>query len=115
MSKPMAAVEDFYFYLRGSTPTLNESWEYMEEEYFEVIRELECSDIEGFRERLAKELADLMFTVYGVALAADIDLDAAFGLVAESNMTKAPATMESMGKIQKGPNYVAPDMTWSLL
>lgn len=58
---------------------------------------------------LAKELADEMYALYNEAESAGIDLDAAFAAVHESNMTKDP--MPGQGKVQKGPNYVAPDLS----
>ena len=57
---------------------------------------------------LMKELADLVNVCYGQALAVGGDLDVAFLLVHESNMTKERT---EVGKVQKGPDYVEPDMT----
>lgn len=67
-------------------------------------------------EHLIKELADLCYVVSGFAVEFGIDLDAAFELVSRSNLTKldengAPLEVADNGKIKKGPNYVAPDMT----
>ena len=53
-----------------------------------------------------------MFTLYGVAITVGVDLDEAFRLVAESNMTKQK-TPE--GKVIKGPDYIEPNMESALL
>jgi predicted HAD superfamily Cof-like phosphohydrolase len=60
----------------------------------------------------AKELADLLYVVYGTAAEMGIDLDAVFEAVHESNMSKLddngkPIRRED-GKILKGPNYKPP-------
>jgi len=63
---------------------------------------------------LAKELADLLYVVYGTGVALGIDLEAAFRRVHESNMSKlvdGKAVFREDGKVLKGPNYVEPDMT----
>lgn len=64
---------------------------------------------------LAKELADLIYVTYGTAVALGIDLDAALTAVHASNMSKLgpdgkPIT-DVGGKVLKGPNYKAPDLT----
>lgn len=64
---------------------------------------------------VAKELADLVYVVYGTALALGIDLDKAVRLVHDSNMSKLwpdgkPRYRESDGKVLKPPTYVVPDM-----
>lgn len=64
-------------------------------------------------EEVAKELADLVYVVYGTAIALGINLDEAIRRVHESNLTKLvdgkPEYRED-GKILKGPHYQAPDM-----
>jgi predicted HAD superfamily Cof-like phosphohydrolase len=67
------------------------------------------------RERLAKELADGVYVLYGCALSLGIDLDEAVRRVHDSNMSKLgpdglPIYRED-GKVLKGPNYFEPDMT----
>lgn len=67
-------------------------------------------------ENLAKELADILYVVYGCALVYGIDLDKAFATVHESNMSKLdPETGKPIfredGKVLKGPNYAPPDMS----
>ena len=115
-------VEQFYEEKRGSNPALLDAFLYFEEEFNEVAdlfygdfwsteplnRTKESID----RLSLAKELADVMFTLYGVAITAGINLDVAFQLVCDSNMTKE---LTPEGKVQKGESYIEPDMTEALL
>jgi predicted HAD superfamily Cof-like phosphohydrolase len=59
--------------------------------------------------KTAKELADVLYVVYGYAATMGIDIDYAFQLVHEANMTKLdemgnPVT-RSDGKVIKGPKY----------
>ena len=58
---------------------------------------------------LAKELADLVYVTYRMALVMGIDLDSVFTEVHRSNMSKLgddgkPLYRED-GKVLKGPNY----------
>jgi len=93
------------------------------EEYVELRGELVNLWEDLFRGRdtytsllyMAKELADLVYVIYGTAVALGIDLDKAVELVHTSNMSKVgddglPQYRED-GKVLKGPNYKAPDMT----
>lgn len=63
---------------------------------------------------LAKELADLLYVVYGFGESIGIDLDKVFAEVHASNMTKLgedgkPIRRED-GKVLKGPNYRPADI-----
>lgn len=115
-----AAVEEFYRTKRGSLPTLEEAWAYFLEEVAETgecLFDDDCcgevrDDHEIDREHLAKELGDAKFTLEGLAIAANIDLDEAFRLVVASNMTKE-RTPE--GKVRKSESYIAPNMASALL
>tara|TARA_X000000950_G_scaffold179348_1_gene217567 strand:+ start:7 stop:492 length:486 start_codon:yes stop_codon:yes gene_type:complete len=67
------------------------------------------------REHLVKELSDLVFVCYQFAAAFNIDLDEAMFRVFESNLSKLdehgmPIYRED-GKVLKGPNYHAPDLS----
>jgi len=79
------------------------------EEAGEVWEELERPVIS--KAKLTKELADLLYVVYGTALAFGLPLDPAFNRVHESNMSKLvdgkPLYRED-GKVLKGPNYQPP-------
>ena len=120
---PQQAVEEFYREKRGSAPSIPEALQYLEEEIIELAHELYCYDCDEFLseegeqddESVAKELADVMFTLYGVAIAADIDLDKAFRLVVESNMRKQKTPDGKVHKVQKGESYIEPDMSGALL
>lgn len=80
------------------------------EEYKEVMEAFEKDDLTN----LAKELADLIYVIYGTALACGFDLDNVFREVHRSNMSKLgedgrPIYRED-GKVLKGPNYFEPDV-----
>lgn len=92
------------------------------EEYHELKDELDgaflslTQDDEIFNlGKISKEMADLLYVVYGTAVALGIDLEEAFRRVHQSNMSKLgvdgrPIFRED-GKVLKGPNYYEPDMT----
>lgn len=70
---------------------------------------------EKLREALIKELSDLVFVCYQFAAAFNLDLDEAMSRVFESNLSKLdeqgmPIYRED-GKVLKGPNYHAPDLS----
>jgi len=78
------------------------------EEVNELLGELEAGNILGS----AKEMADVLYVVYGTAVSMGINLDFVFDLVHESNMSKLgrdgqPIKRED-GKILKGPDYWEP-------
>lgn len=61
------------------------------------------------KQKLAKELADLLYVVYGAADVFSIPIDEVFAEVHRSNMSKLggdgkPVRRED-GKVLKGPNY----------
>jgi len=64
--------------------------------------------------KVAKELADLLYVVYGTAASLGIDIDEVFAEVHRSNMSKVgpdgvPLYRED-GKVLKGPNYTPPNL-----
>ncbi|MFJ3672941.1 MazG nucleotide pyrophosphohydrolase domain-containing protein [Streptomyces sp. NPDC090106] len=71
--------------------------------------------VEGPLDRLAHELADVVYVAYGTALVHGIDLDAVLAEIHRSNMTKlAPdgtVSRRADGKVLKGDHYRAPDVT----
>ena len=73
------------------------------EEVNELIKAINSDNIEN----IAKELADVLYVVYGTAASYGIDIDEVFDRVHKSNMTKS-AEKNSYGKIKKGPNYEPP-------
>ena len=64
---------------------------------------------------VADALTDILYVTYGAGHAFGIDLDACFDEVQRSNMSKLGADGKPIyredGKVLKGPNYFAPDMT----
>lgn len=75
------------------------------EEFAEVVEAIQTEDYVN----IAKELADLLYVVYGTAVEYGIPLDAVFDEVHTANMTKTPAK-DAGGKVQKGPDYKAADV-----
>lgn len=83
----------------------------IDEEYKEVIEAIELRD----PYKIAKELADLLYVVYGTAVSFGIDLDEVFDIVHRSNMTKLGEDGKPIyrddGKILKSENYVPADLS----
>jgi len=80
------------------------------EESAEVVTALSDGDIV----EIAKELADVLYVVYGTAVTYGIDLDAVFTAVHAANLTKLdeygkPIFRED-GKVKKSNRYKAPDI-----
>ncbi|MFF3616620.1 MazG nucleotide pyrophosphohydrolase domain-containing protein [Streptomyces sp. NPDC002580] len=65
-------------------------------------------------DRLAHELADVVYVAYGTALVHGIDLDAVIAEIHRSNMTKlgpgGQVARRADGKVLKGDHYQAPDV-----
>ena len=85
-------------------------------EFLEAAEELFADpEDDKLRENLVKELSDLVFVCYQFAAAYNIDLDDAMARVFESNMSKLDESGKPIyradGKVLKGPNYKAPDLT----
>lgn len=81
----------------------------IEEEYEEVANEMLGYFPEQMnKQKIAKELADLLYVVYGTAVSFGIPIDDVFAEVHRSNMSKLvdgkPLKRED-GKVLKGPNY----------
>lgn len=67
-----------------------------------------------YQAELTKELCDLLYVVYGMAVTFDFPIESAFNRVHGSNMSKLgddgkPIYRED-GKVLKGPNYWVPDI-----
>lgn len=83
-------------------------WKLHAEEAAELDKALWSWD----RHAIARELADLVYVLYGTAHALEIDLDAALAEVHRANMTKVEAGVRrGDGKLLKPPDFVPPDMT----
>ncbi len=89
------------------------------EEYEELMEALDIGDAE----HIYKEMADLLYVLYGLDCFMGGKLDAAFEEVAESNMSKlwldpetgdvGPRYRED-GKVLKPPTYFKPDLSLAL-
>lgn len=64
--------------------------------------------------KLTKELADLLYVIYGTAVSFGLPLEEVFNEVHKSNMSKLGADNKPIyredGKVLKGPNYKEPDL-----
>lgn len=77
------------------------------EEYFEFIESLQKGD----KSSQLKELTDLVYVCYQLAASVGWDLDEAYDLVHQSNMSKlvdGKPLRNDDGKVLKGPNYRPP-------
>lgn len=70
--------------------------------------------VSGPLDKLAHELADMVYVAYGTALVHGIDLDQVIAEVHRSNMTKlgpdGTVARRADGKVLKGDHYEAPDV-----
>lgn len=85
----------------------------------EEIVELKAALDSGERAAIAQECADVVYVVYGTAIAFDIHLDQAVREVHRANMSKLglsgkPLKDQATGKVLKGPKYKPPDMRLAL-
>jgi predicted HAD superfamily Cof-like phosphohydrolase len=85
--------------------------ELLAEEAAEVVE----VSVTGPLDRLAHELADVVYVAYGTALVHGIDLDAVIAEIHRSNMTKlgpdGQVARRADGKVLKGDHYEAPDVS----
>lgn len=129
---PMAALQEWYDATSDSSMPGTNRWieekdaygrkknaqlrlDLIREEFHEVSDELlDLINGRGDRVKLAQELADLLYVVYGAALNFEIPLEDVFQAVHAANMTKVGESGKvertPSGKIAKGPHYVAPDI-----
>lgn len=108
---PRAIEQDAY----GQAKTTELRLALIREEFKEVADELlDAMSGTGNLPHLAKELADLLYVVYGTAEVFEIPLQAVFNEVHLSNMSKLGENGEVLrradGKILKGPRYFEPDI-----
>jgi predicted HAD superfamily Cof-like phosphohydrolase len=78
----------------------------MREEFEEVRAAME----EGSLAHIAQELADLLYTVYGTAVAYGIDLEPVYREVHNANMRKEGGGTANDGKILKPATWTPPDI-----
>lgn len=71
--------------------------------------------VDRIRQHLAKELADLLYVVYGTAEEFNISIEEVFKRVHESNMSKVwddgTVHYNEFGKVLKPPTYSPPDLS----
>ncbi|MCX5051486.1 MULTISPECIES: MazG nucleotide pyrophosphohydrolase domain-containing protein [unclassified Streptomyces] len=71
--------------------------------------------VTGPLDKLAHELADVVYVAYGTALVHGVDLDAVIAEIHRSNMTKLGpdglVARRADGKVLKGEHYEAPDVS----
>lgn len=80
----------------------------LDEEHEELREALAVGD----RAEIARELADCVYVLYGIAWVHKIDLDAAVEEIHRCAMVKMNAGIRREdGKILKPPGFVPPDMT----
>ncbi len=72
------------------------------QEEFDELREAMQA---GHLPHIAKELADLLYVVYGTAVAFGIDMEPVFREVQRSNMSKVGGSKRDDGKWVKPPTY----------
>lgn len=86
----------------------------IQEEFDEIKKAVDNKDIVN----LSKELADLLYVVYGMADTFGIPIDDVFGDVHVSNMSKLDENGNPIrradGKILKSNLYKEPDLSWLL-
>src|SRR5215471_19820584 len=73
----------------------------MQEEFDELREALAQRDVEA----VAKELADLLYVVYGTAVSCGLDMAPMFREVHRSNMSKVGGHKRADGKWLKPPSY----------
>lgn len=82
----------------------------IEEEFIELSDELHVMYLAIEKQNIAKELADLLYVVYGTAASFGINIDKVFQAVHNSNMSKSLDTKRADGKVLKGDNYFEPEL-----
>lgn len=87
--------------------------ELIAEELAEMVDELSAEEVDPLA--LSKEIADLLYVVYGLAATLGIPIDAVFKEVHRSNMSKLGSDgkpiYRSDGKIMKSENYSPADLS----
>ena len=85
----------------------------------EELDELKEALLENDIVETADAIADILYVVYGTAVAFGIGIDEVFEEVHSSNMSKldvdGTAIFDEMGKVMKGPDYFRPNIAQVLL
>ena len=78
----------------------------IQEEFDELQEALKAKDLPA----IAKELADLLYVVYGTAVSYGVDMEPVFQEVHRSNMSKVGGYKRDDGKWVKPPTYSPADI-----
>lgn len=103
--------------LRLRSRLIKEEADEVADAFFTYMWSKECGvECDARKAHLAKELADLLYVVFGTAESLDIDIQTVYNRVHKSNMSKLdeegkPIYRED-GKVMKGPNYKLPDLSF---
>lgn len=125
--KPLPQQAVLQFHLAMGHPVNDRSWskanldlrqKLITEEFNELMGAIEDSNWspsnKDLKANLVKEMADLLYVIYGTAVVLGVDLQEAFDRVHESNMSKlgpdGKPVYRADGKVMKGPNYKPPVM-----
>jgi len=114
MSTPYNNVKDFHtrfgFNSPDTGPEIIDEVEkdFRQELMLEELKELFQSMDEENLEDIAKELADLLYVVYGTAISYGIDIRPIFNEVHYSNMQKEGGAYREDGKLLKPENWEKP-------
>ena len=91
---------------------IKEEFEEVQDSIFQLNESfLKDNNVDGAKSNVLKELADLLYVVYGTGVSLGLDLDEAFNRVHESNMSKlvhGKPLKNKDGKVIKGPFYKKP-------
>ena len=79
----------------------------IQEEFAELQEAMTAQDLPS----VAKELADLLYVVYGTAVSYGVDMDPVFREVHRSNLSKVGGYKREDGKWVKPPTYSPADVT----
>lgn len=79
----------------------------IQEEFAELQEAMAAQDLPA----VAKELADLLYVVYGTAVSYGLDMDPVFREVHRSNLSKVGGYKREDGKWVKPPTYSPADVT----
>lgn len=76
----------------------------------EELNELQDALINEDVISVADAVADLLYVVYGAALACGLDMEPIFNEVHRSNMAKTGGVIDANGKLQKPANWTPPNL-----
>ena len=79
----------------------------IQEEFDELQEAMQTQNLPN----IAKELADLLYVVYGTAVSCGIDMEPVFNEVHRSNMSKVGGHKREDGKWVKPPTYSPADIS----